>query len=93
MHDLLNSVQSLPPGLIYVVAALVVAAETALLVGLVAPGEATLLLVGFLTYTGTLRLGPALAVMVVAAATGDAVAFRAGRRYGPRLRASRWGAR
>ncbi|MFV2101173.1 DedA family protein [Micromonospora sp. LOL_024] len=93
MHDLLNSVQSLPPSMIYVVAALVVAAETALLVGLVAPGEATLLLVGFLTYTGTLRLGPALLVMILAAAVGDAVAFRAGRRYGPRLRASRWGVR
>ncbi|GIJ77450.1 undecaprenyl-diphosphatase [Micromonospora phaseoli] len=93
MHDLLNSVQSLPPSLIYMVAALVVAAETALIVGLVAPGEATLLLVGFLTYTGTLRLGPALLVMIMAAALGDAVAFRAGRRYGPRLRASRWGVR
>ncbi len=93
MHDLLNSVQSLPPWLIYVVAALVVAAETALIIGLVAPGEATLLLVGFLTYTGTLRLGPALLVMILAAVVGDAVAFRSGRRYGPRLRASRWGAR
>ncbi|MEV6810977.1 DedA family protein [Micromonospora sp. NPDC051296] len=93
MHDLLNSVQSLPPWLIYVLAALVVAAETALIIGLVAPGEATLLLVGFLTYTGTLRLGPALLLMILAAAVGDAVAFRSGRRYGPRLRASRWGAR
>ncbi|MEV6693004.1 DedA family protein [Micromonospora sp. NPDC051196] len=93
MHDLLSSVQHLPPWLIYVVAALVVAAETAVIVGLVAPGEATLLLVGFLTYTGTLRLGPALLVMILAAVAGDAVAFRAGRRYGPRLRAGRWGAR
>ncbi|PZG21304.1 phospholipid phosphatase [Micromonospora craterilacus] len=93
MHDLLNSVQSLPPGLIYLVAALVVAAETALIIGLVAPGEATLLLVGFLTYTGTLRLGPALLLMILAAVAGDAVAFRSGRRYGLRLRASRWGAR
>ncbi|MBX7266037.1 DedA family protein [Micromonospora sp. Llam7] len=93
MHDLLNSVQGLSPWLIYVVAGLIVAAETALIVGLVAPGEATLLLVGFLTYAGTLRLGPALLVMILAAAVGDAVAFRAGRRYGPRLRASRWGAR
>ncbi|WP_347405096.1 DedA family protein [Micromonospora sp. WMMD1082] len=93
MHDLLNSLQNLPPSLIYLVAALVVAAETALIIGLVAPAEATLLLVGFLTYTGTLRLGPALLVMIIAAVAGDAVAFRAGRRYGPRLRASRWGAR
>nr|WP_205807659.1 DedA family protein [Micromonospora sp. HNM0581] len=90
---MLSSVQSLPPGLIYVVAALIVAAETALIIGLVAPGEATLLLVGFLTYTGTLRFGPALLVMIAAAALGDALAFRAGRRYGPRLRASRWGVR
>ncbi|MGC5052013.1 DedA family protein [Micromonospora sp. DT48] len=92
MHDLLSSMQSLPPWLIYVIAASVVAAETGLIIGLVAPGEATLLLVGFLTYTGTLRLGPALLVMIAAAALGDAQAFRAGRRYGPRLRAGRWGA-
>ncbi|MEU6021376.1 VTT domain-containing protein [Micromonospora sp. NPDC047134] len=93
MHELLSSLQHLPSWLIYVVAALVVAAETGVIIGLVAPGEATLLLVGFLTYTGTLRLGPALLVMILAAAAGDTVAFRAGRRYGPRLRASRWGAR
>ena len=60
MHDLVNLLQHLPAELIYLVAALIVAAETAVLVGLVAPGEATLLLVGFLAYTGTLRLGPAM---------------------------------
>ncbi len=93
MHELVSWLQDLPPGLILLVAALVVAAETALIFGLLMPGEATLLLVGFLTYTGTLRLGPALLVMILAATAGDAVAFRAGRRYGPRLRASRFGAR
>lgn len=93
MHDLVNLLQHLPAEWIYLVAALVVAAETALLVGLVAPGEATLLLVGFLSFTGTLRLGPALAVMIAAAVAGDVLAFRSGRRYGPRLRASRWGVR
>ncbi|MDM4719885.1 DedA family protein [Micromonospora sp. WMMA1363] len=93
MHELLSALQELPSGLILLVAALIVAAETALIVGLVMPGEATLLLVGFLTYTGTLRLGPTLLVMIIAAAAGDAAAFRAGRRYGPRLRASRFGAR
>ncbi|MFI1275008.1 DedA family protein [Micromonospora sp. NPDC020751] len=93
MHDLLNSVRDLPPLLVYLAAAAIVAGETAVIVGLLVPGEATLLLVGFLTYTGALRLGPALLVMIVAAVTGDAVAFRAGRRYGPRLRASGLGAR
>ncbi|MEU7591346.1 DedA family protein [Micromonospora sp. NPDC049230] len=87
MHDLLTWVQSLPALWIYLVAALIVAGETAVIFGLLVPGEATLLLVGFLTYNGTLRLGPALLAMIVAAVLGDGLAFRAGRRYGPRLRA------
>jgi Uncharacterized membrane-associated protein len=86
-------VQELPPLLVYLAAALLVALETALLVGLVMPAEATLLLVGFLAYTGLLQLGPALLVAILAAAVGDTLAFRSGRRHGPRLRASRWGSR
>lgn len=85
--------RDLPPVVIYLLAAAVVASETALVVGLVAPGEATLLLVGFLAYAGTLELGPAIAVMILAASMGDALAFRAGRRYGPRIRSSAWGVR
>ncbi|MCX5066246.1 DedA family protein [Micromonospora lupini] len=87
MHDLLTWVQGLPTLWIYLVAALIVAGETAVIFGLLVPGEATLLLVGFLTYNGTLRLGPALLAMIVSAFAGDALAFRAGRRYGPKLRA------
>ncbi|MEU8297394.1 DedA family protein [Micromonospora sp. NPDC048909] len=93
MHDLLTWLQGLPPLLIYLVAALIVAGETAVIFGLLVPGEATLLLVGFLAYAGTLRLAPVLLVMLAAAVTGDTLAFRAGRRYGPRLRASGLGAR
>ncbi|RLP99312.1 DedA family protein [Micromonospora sp. CV4] len=99
MHDLLTMLQGLPTLWIYLVAALIVAGETAVIFGLLVPGEATLLLVGFLTYNGTLRLGPALLAMIAAAVAGDALAFRAGRRYGSRLRAGlghrvgpeRWG--
>ncbi|MER7418234.1 DedA family protein [Micromonospora peucetia] len=93
MHDLLTLLQGLPPLLIYVIAAIVVAGETAVIFGLLVPGEATLLLVGFLAYAGTLRLAPALLVMIVAAVIGDTLAYRAGRRHGPRLRAGRLGAR
>jgi undecaprenyl-diphosphatase len=93
MEELLTRLGDLPTVLIYVLAALVVAGETAIIVGLLVPGEATLLLVGFLAYTGTLRLLPTIAIMVAAALTGDALGFRAGRRYGPRLRESRWGRR
>ncbi|SCF05676.1 undecaprenyl-diphosphatase [Micromonospora purpureochromogenes] len=93
MHDLLTSLQGLPSLLIYVIAATVVAGETAVIFGLLVPGEATLLLVGFLAYAGTLRLVPALFVMTGAAVIGDTLAFRSGRRYGPRLRASGLGNR
>ncbi|MEV4492092.1 DedA family protein [Micromonospora coxensis] len=93
MHDLLTSLQGLPTLVIYLVAATIVAGETAVIFGLLVPGEATLLLVGFLAYAGTLRLAPALLVMTGAAVIGDTLAFRSGRRYGPRLRASGLGAR
>ncbi|MGC4896016.1 DedA family protein [Micromonospora sp. DT31] len=93
MPDLLSWLQELPPLLIYLAAATIVAAETAVIVGLLMPGEATLLLVGFLAYAGTLRLAPVLVVMTAAAVIGDTLAWRSGRRHGPRLRASGWGAR
>ncbi|HEX2772485.1 MAG TPA: DedA family protein, partial [Micromonosporaceae bacterium] len=93
MHDAVMLLRDLPPVMIYLLAATVVAGETALIIGLLAPGEATLVLVGFLAYAGTLELGPTIAVMVAAAVLGDALAFRAGRRYGPRLRSSGWGKR
>ncbi|HEY3009022.1 MAG TPA: DedA family protein [Micromonosporaceae bacterium] len=93
MDGLLRLLEQLPPLLVYVVAALIVAAETATIIGLLMPGEATLLMVGFLAYLGTLRLVPTVIVMVAAAVVGDAIAFRSGRRYGPRVRASRLGQR
>lgn len=93
MYELLSRLGELPAVVIYILAAILVAGETAVIFGLVAPAEATLLLVGFLAYAGTLRLGPAIVIMIAAALLGDALAFRAGRRYGPRLRAGKWGQR
>ncbi|RKR87050.1 undecaprenyl-diphosphatase [Micromonospora pisi] len=94
MHSVVKLLEQLPPLLVYLVAAALVAGETGLLVlGLLVPSEATLLLVGFLAYTGTLDLGTALVVMISSALLGDSVAFRSGRRHGPRLRASKWGQR
>ncbi|MFC0528394.1 VTT domain-containing protein [Phytohabitans kaempferiae] len=93
MQELVNLLTDLPPLLVYAVAALLVAGETAVIVGLVVPAEATLLTVGFLAYLGTLRLAPTVVLMIAAALAGDALAFRSGRRHGPRLRSGRWGAR
>ncbi|MDG4826949.1 VTT domain-containing protein [Asanoa sp. WMMD1127] len=93
MVDLLTRLADLPPAVIYVIAFTLIAGETAVLLGLVFPAEATLLLVGFLSFTGTLDLRLSLALMVVAGLVGDSLAFRAGRRYGERLREGRWGER
>jgi membrane protein DedA with SNARE-associated domain len=93
VQELVSLLTDLPPLLVYAVAAILVAGETAVIVGLMVPAEATLLTVGFLAYLGTLRLVPAMLVMIAAALLGDTLAFRSGRRYGPRLRSGRWGAR
>jgi undecaprenyl-diphosphatase len=90
---MLTVVRDLPPVLIYLAAAVVVAGETALILGLLVPSEATLLLVGFLAYAGVLELAPAMGLMIGAALLGDSLAFRSGRRHGPRLRSGRWGTR
>jgi undecaprenyl-diphosphatase len=88
MVDLL---ERLPPVLVLAVAVLLVAGETAVLVGLLFPVEITLLFVGFLAYLGEVPFTPAFALMLAAALVGDALAWRSGRKYGPRLRASRVG--
>ncbi|MBO0870189.1 MAG: DedA family protein [Micromonosporaceae bacterium] len=80
-----------PVGVIYVVAVLLVAGETATLLGLVLPGEITLILVGFLCYEGILRLSVAVPVMLAAGLVGDSLGFAQGRRDGPRLRDGRLG--
>ena len=93
MVELLTRLSDLPAVVIYIVAFTLIAGETGLLVGLVFPAEATLLLVGFLSFTGTLDLPVTLALMIAAALVGDSLAFRAGRKYGERLREGRWGER
>jgi len=92
-QTILNHLAHWPPALIYVLAALVVGSETATVLGLVAPGEITLLIVGFLCYVGTLHLAIALPVMVLGALVGDSLGYLAGRRLGPRLRHTKLGRR
>src|SRR5258705_5493703 len=93
VDTLLATLTDWPPALIYVVAALVVGSETGLVLGLLVPGEITLLIVGFLTYRGTLHLAIALPVLLAGALAGDSLGYLAGRRSGPRLRHGRLGQR
>ena len=89
MDHILSVLVHWPPALIYLVTAIVVAAETGTIVGLLVPGEVTLFIVGFLCYEGNLRLAVALPVMLGAGLLGDSLGYREGRRVGPRLRTSR----
>ncbi|MEU7791199.1 DedA family protein [Amycolatopsis sp. NPDC049159] len=85
MDSLLRPLLDAPPAVVYLVCALVIAAETALLPGIVLPTLSTLLLMGFLAERGTLDFGLALAVAVAAAVLGDQLAYFEGRHWGPRL--------
>lgn len=85
MDSLLRPLLDAPPAVVYLVCALVITAETALLPGIVLPTLSTLLLMGFLAERGTLHLGVAWVVAVAAAVLGDQLAYLEGRRWGPRL--------
>ncbi|KAB8185956.1 DedA family protein [Microbispora catharanthi] len=77
----------------YLVVGLMACAETAALVGLVVPGELTLLMAGFLAFTGHVSLPLMMVVAGVGAVAGDSISYRIGRRLGPRVRGSRLGRR
>lgn len=78
---------------LYVLAAGLAFGESALLVGVVLPGETALLLAGYYSHQGVLTLAVMLPLAIVAAIAGDSVGFALGRRYGAQVRASRLGRR
>jgi len=83
----------LPPVLVYLVVGVLVAAESAVVAGLVLPAATALIAIGLLADAGTVRVGPAAVTGVVAAWAGGSLAYRSGRRHGPRLRSTRLGGR
>lgn len=85
MDSLLRPLLDAPAAVVYLVCALVITAETAVLPGIVLPTLSTLLLMGFLAERGTLHLGLALVVAVLAAVLGDQLAYLEGRYWGPRV--------
>jgi membrane protein DedA with SNARE-associated domain len=69
------------------------ALEAPAFLGLVLPGEVALLLGGVLAQQDRIPLGAALAVGTAGAVAGDSAGYWIGRRWGPRLLASRLGRR
>jgi membrane protein DedA with SNARE-associated domain/membrane-associated phospholipid phosphatase len=93
VRQILDLLGHLPSPVIYAIGALLAGGETATLLGLVLPGELTLLFLGFLCYGGRLQLSVALPLMVAAGLVGDSLGYLAGLRSGPRLRTSGLGRR
>jgi membrane-associated protein len=67
--------------------ALVVFAESGLLVGFFLPGDSLLFTAGFLTYAGLLPVNIHVLVLIlfIAAVVGDSVGYTFGRKVGPRV--------
>jgi membrane protein DedA with SNARE-associated domain len=77
----------------YVLVFAAAAAEAALFVGLVFPGETVLLLAGFMAWRGDGNLVGYMAAGTFGAIAGDSIGYELGRRFGPRLRRSGIGRR
>ena len=89
MPDVLSLLLGAGTHWLYAAIALLVLAESALFIGFVLPGEASVLLGGMLASVGRLDLAVLVPLVVAAAVVGDAVGFWVGRRYGPWLRGRR----
>ena len=91
MSGLIDSISGMASPWLYVVVALIAAAEAALLIGLVFPGEAALLVGGVAASRGQVNLVVMVVVAVVAAIAGDTLGYWVGRHFGERIRTSRVG--
>jgi membrane protein DedA with SNARE-associated domain len=93
MGQLAETLLSLPGWAALAVLFTLPALEAPAFLGLVLPGELALLLGGVLANQGRLSLPAALGAGTAGALAGDSAAYWIGRRWGPRLLASRLGRR
>jgi membrane protein DedA with SNARE-associated domain len=85
VNSLLHPLLSQHGLVVYAVVGGLVFAEAALLFGFVFPGETAVILGGVLASRGHVSLAWLMAVVVVAAITGDSVGYWVGQRFGPRI--------
>lgn len=94
LNRLLEIFRSIPAPLVIVAALLLPAAETALLIGLLIPGELVVVAAGICAASGGVSLTAVMAAAVVGAIAGDSIGFFMGRRLrttiSRRLSAKRW---
>lgn len=81
MFDVTHLIQT--GGLLLI--ALIIFAESGMMVGFFFPGDTLLLSAGVLAVTGTLSLPVAMIVIAAAAIAGDNVGYQIGKSFGPKL--------
>jgi membrane protein DedA with SNARE-associated domain len=88
----LDLVQSVDPILRTLLAGVGIMLETSILVGLIVPGD-TIVLVASTAVGSPVEYAALVIAVIVGALCGESIGFALGRFFGPRLRASRLGAR
>ena len=81
----LDKIQHLAPGLVYILVAVLVFGEAALFVGFVLPGETAVIVAGFVASQGRVNIILLCALVVIAAIIGDSVGYAIGSRFGHKL--------
>jgi membrane-associated protein len=85
LQNVLDAIQSVPPGLAYTIIALLAFGEAAFFLGFVVPGETAVMLGGFLASQGDLDIVTLCVLVVVSAILGDTVGYEVGKHLGPRV--------
>jgi membrane-associated protein len=82
---LVDAIVSLPAWLVLLLVFALPALEASAFVGIVVPGETTVIIGGVVAHGGGLALWLVIVTAIMGAAVGDQVGYRVGVRYGPRL--------
>ncbi len=90
LSSILDAVQTVPPGLRLLLAGIAMLLETSVLVGLIVPGDTTVIVAA--TAVDSVPEGIALGLaVIVGALAGESIGFLLGRFLGPRIRHSAFG--
>ena len=81
LQKLLEILRSIPEPLVVAAACLLPAAETALMAGLLIPGELIVVAAGILAARGNVPVAAVIAAAIVGAIAGDSIGFLVGRRF------------
>lgn len=85
LREILGSLATQFPVLIYFFLFLLVFAESGLFFGFMLPGDSVLVVVGLLSSQQILRIEILAPLLAIAAITGDSVGYWTGRKLGPRI--------